>query len=242
MPNFFDDHSPFLNHPLLTAERSSAEVDQLIPLLGIESPGKVLDLGCGFGRHSIEFARRGFLATGIDPSPAMINAAERRATEAHIDGIAFGTSLDDLDGPFDAAVAMFTTVGQVGNDGSSNEDVVEHVAQLLRPNASFVVEVPQRDATVAQLVEHDEFGSGDNRTQITRRYHDASRRVYETFVVVTEGVQRHFDLAYRLFDRNELDALLTKAGFENIAFTADLAGTPLTAADPTMVAIACRPA
>ena len=150
--------------------------------------------------------------------------------------------MDNVDGPFDAAIAMFTTLGQVGNDDSSNEGVLEQVSKLLRPGAGFVVEVPQRNTTVAQLVEHDEFGSGDNRTQITRRYHEASSRVYENFVVVADGVERHFDLAYRLFDRSELEALLASAELGDLTFSADLAGTPLTDTDPTMVAIAHRPA
>lgn len=242
MPNFFDDHSPFLNHPLLTAERSSTEVDHLVTLLDIEPSASVLDLGCGFGRHSIELARRGFRATGIDPSSAMLAAAERGAREAGVNEAAFTSSLDNLRGPFDAAVAMFTTVGQVGNDDSSNEEVVAQVAKLLRPGAGLVIEVPQRDATVANLVEHDEFGSGTNTTQITRRYHEASRRVFENFVVMTDGVERHFDLAYRLFNRSELEALVSDAGLHEVALTADLVGTPLTGDDPTMVAVARRPA
>ena len=59
-PNFFRDNSPFLRHPLLTAERTAAEIDFLTPRLGITPTDRVLDIGCGFGRHSIELARRGF--------------------------------------------------------------------------------------------------------------------------------------------------------------------------------------
>ena len=64
---FFSDGSPYLSHPLLTAERTAAEVDEIERLVGSVS-GRVLDVGCGFGRHSIELASRNADVTGIDPS------------------------------------------------------------------------------------------------------------------------------------------------------------------------------
>ena len=33
----------------------------------------MLDFACGFGRHSLEFARRGYDVTGIDITPAYID-------------------------------------------------------------------------------------------------------------------------------------------------------------------------
>ena len=65
--NFFDDGSPYLGHPLLTAERTATEIDEVERLTGSVS-GRVLDIGCGFGRHSIELASRFADVTGIDPS------------------------------------------------------------------------------------------------------------------------------------------------------------------------------
>ena len=242
MPNFFDAHSPFLNHPLLTPERSRDEVESLISLLDISAPQRVLDLGCGFGRHAVEFAELGFDTTGIDPSAAMIDAATHLASTRSIAGVTFSTDLANAEGPFDAAVAMFTTIGQVGADQASNEAIINEVAARLSPGAGLLVEVPQREAAVAQLVAHDAFGSGDNSTTINRRFDPATFRVHETFEVVQDGVERSFDLAYRLFDQTELEQLLTSAGFERIEFFADLDGNQLEASSPTMIALARRPA
>ena len=46
------------------------------------SPLLVLDIGCGFGRHSIELARRGGEVMGVDPSTAMIEEATQQADAA----------------------------------------------------------------------------------------------------------------------------------------------------------------
>ncbi|MCU0373058.1 MAG: class I SAM-dependent methyltransferase [Ignavibacteria bacterium] len=40
---------------------------------------KILDIGCGTGRHSIELAKRGYNVTGIDLSDSMLNNAREKA-------------------------------------------------------------------------------------------------------------------------------------------------------------------
>jgi 2-polyprenyl-3-methyl-5-hydroxy-6-metoxy-1,4-benzoquinol methylase len=43
--------------------QSAHEVDQMERLLELRPPLRVLDLGCGKGRHALELARRGYLVT-----------------------------------------------------------------------------------------------------------------------------------------------------------------------------------
>jgi cyclopropane fatty-acyl-phospholipid synthase-like methyltransferase len=43
--------------------------------------GRVLDIGCGTGEHTLMAAERGFEATGIDAAPTAIGIAERKAAE-----------------------------------------------------------------------------------------------------------------------------------------------------------------
>ena len=51
----------------------------LLPWLRVRPGTRVLDVGCGVGRWSCLLAARGARVTGIDLSPTMIAAAERRA-------------------------------------------------------------------------------------------------------------------------------------------------------------------
>ncbi len=51
----------------------------LAPWLRIAPGERVLDVGCGVGRWSLQLALRGALVTGIDLSPTMIDEAARRA-------------------------------------------------------------------------------------------------------------------------------------------------------------------
>lgn len=44
------------------------EIDFLAKVVPMEGPLRVLDLGCGFGRHTVELGRRGHTVVGIDAS------------------------------------------------------------------------------------------------------------------------------------------------------------------------------
>ncbi|KLU61118.1 demethylrebeccamycin-D-glucose O-methyltransferase [Peptococcaceae bacterium CEB3] len=60
---------------------------------------KLLDIGCGTGRYSISLASMGLEVTGVDVSPAMLEKAQAKATEAGV-SISF-MGADALRLPFD---------------------------------------------------------------------------------------------------------------------------------------------
>jgi 2-polyprenyl-3-methyl-5-hydroxy-6-metoxy-1,4-benzoquinol methylase len=55
------------------------EVDFFEREIGGDRSIRILDIGCGTGRHSIELSRRGYRITGIDLSESMLNRARLRA-------------------------------------------------------------------------------------------------------------------------------------------------------------------
>ncbi len=81
-PNFFTDNSPFLKHPLLTDVRTAHEIEFVMAQMGLSAGAKVLDVGCGCGRHSVALAQRGLAVVGIGPAAAMIAAAQEGAADA----------------------------------------------------------------------------------------------------------------------------------------------------------------
>ena len=55
------------------------EVDFLLPRILPSGPGRVLDAGCGPGRHALELARRGCDVTGVDVSARFVEIAREGA-------------------------------------------------------------------------------------------------------------------------------------------------------------------
>ena len=60
-------------------EDTKNQVDFLIKVLGLTGKERILDLACGFGRHSLEFARRGFEVVGVDITEAYVEDAGKQA-------------------------------------------------------------------------------------------------------------------------------------------------------------------
>lgn len=72
---------------------SAQEVDFLWDALGCHDGVRVLDAGCGPGRHAVEFARRGALVTAVDVAPRFVELA-RAALDA--EGLEADVRCEDL--------------------------------------------------------------------------------------------------------------------------------------------------
>ena len=96
------------------------------------APGsRILDVGCGTGRHAIELARRGFEVTGVDISEGMLAEAEKASSAA---GVAVRLIQCDAtmfvpDQLYDAALCLCE--GAIGLL-SMDEDAEEHDGAILR--------------------------------------------------------------------------------------------------------------
>src|SRR5690349_19507514 len=76
--DFWRDLYPFM----FPEERFAAAKDEVTSILALTrcEGGTVLDLCCGPGRHSLEFAQLGFNVTGVDRSRFLLDIARRRAS------------------------------------------------------------------------------------------------------------------------------------------------------------------
>src|SRR5689334_24925518 len=64
---------------------TTQEVDFLVDALALEPGVRVLDAGCGPGRHSLELARRGINVVGVDASPEFIALARKAAADLPVE-------------------------------------------------------------------------------------------------------------------------------------------------------------
>ena len=57
------------------------ECDFIEKEIGYNKAARILDIGCGTGRHSIELAKRGYNVVGIDLSESLLKRAKEKASE-----------------------------------------------------------------------------------------------------------------------------------------------------------------
>ena len=140
--------------PFLEAARQQAprEVQVLLSQFqqfGVAPKARVLDVGCGIGRHSVPLAQEGYDVVGFDLSPLYLEKANQAAEEADVtlrlvqgDTRDLSRLLADED-PFDAIVNMFTSHGYYGYDDDLRFFQALH--GLAAPKAVLVVETLNRD-------------------------------------------------------------------------------------------------
>lgn len=243
MTDFFSDGSPFLRHPLLTAERTRHEIDFLVDALPLAPAARVLDVGCGFGRHSIELARRDYRVFGIDPAAAMIRAAQKNVQEAGVDVNFQQVAAEGYFPvePFDAAICLFTTLGQV--PPASNEDnrgLLTTIFNSLKGGGRFALELPQKQPALDALKPSDRFGSDTGYAQVYRSYDAQTGIVTEQFNIISPEGSRTYNLRYRLFTRQEVTGLLTAAGLQLLKSFDGYTCAGLTDDSPVMLFICAK--
>ena len=100
------------------------------------APARVLDVGGGPGRYTIELARQGYLVTELDLSAASLEFAAARAAEAgvRVEGFVHGSATDlstFADGSFDAVMLMGPLYHLL--ELTDRERAVREAARVLRP-------------------------------------------------------------------------------------------------------------
>ena len=74
--DLYDDVRMTTGFGHVSDEQTKRDVDFICDVLGLPKEAQVLDLFCGAGRHSLELARRGYVATGIELNPDYLKLAK----------------------------------------------------------------------------------------------------------------------------------------------------------------------
>jgi len=130
--------------PWAKPEITRREVDFLLEVLGPGCGRRLLDAGCGFGRHSLLLSKEGFLVVGIDISHILPRLAKRQARERSIE-VDFSTAdvaaLPFADESFECAIVM--AEGGIGyqETDAANERMLAELARVLVRGGKFVIGV-----------------------------------------------------------------------------------------------------
>jgi len=207
---FFDGHaSAYMENPF--TKNTLAEVDFLIEELKLPPGSRILDVGCGTGRHSVELARRGYLMTGVDISSGMLDEARKAAKEANVEveWIHADATQFKSNNTFDAAICLCEgAFGLLGRDGDPFEhglSILRNMNRALKPNAKVIFTVVNGLALIRRSKQEDvEQGRFDPTTMA-----EVSPMEYDT----SEG-KKSLRLRERGFVPTELVMMFRQTGLE----------------------------
>jgi len=101
---------------------------------------KILDVGCGTGRHAIELTRRGYRVTGIDLSEAQLKRAREKA---QAENLSIDFQCQDarnlpFEGEFDVAIMLCEGGFPLMETDEMNYEILKSVTKSLKLQSKFI--------------------------------------------------------------------------------------------------------
>jgi len=119
---------------------TTGECDFIEREISCDKSLKIIDIGCGTGRHAIELAKRGYNVTGIDLSESQLARAREKAKEA---GVAIDFQKHDaralpFDGEFDLAIMLCEGGFSLMETDEMNFEILKNATKALKNKGKFI--------------------------------------------------------------------------------------------------------
>jgi len=116
------------------------ECDFIENEIAADKSHKILDIGCGTGRHSIELTKRGYHVTGIDLSDSQLQRAREKAAELKlvIDFQKYDARQLPFINEFDLAIMLCEGAFPLMETDEMNFQILQSAAKALRPGGKLI--------------------------------------------------------------------------------------------------------
>ncbi len=182
------------------AKGTVQEVDFLVDALELRPGMRVLDAGCGPGRHALELARRGIAVVGIDTSPDFLALARAAAGDLPVEFRELDVRELEYAEEFDAVICLCQGgFGLLGGD-DAELDVVARLADALRRGGRLALSAFSSYFVVRHLEPDESFDADIGVNHENAAVRDAA------------GRERTFDLWTTCYTPRELRLVAARAG------------------------------
>ncbi|HZV68590.1 MAG TPA: methyltransferase domain-containing protein [Saprospiraceae bacterium] len=197
----------------VSPEWTRQEVDFLLTELNLQPGQRILDIPCGFGRHSVEFAKRGFHVTGVDISETFIHKLQEKiyADKLTIHAVQTDILAMELNETFDGAVCMGNSFGYFSYE--KMEIFVDKVSECLQRGARFIINSGMiAESILPNFSKNRSFTIGDIQMDIMNEYNTAESFMTSHIFYTKGEVKEEHAFRHYVFTLGEIKWLLKMFG------------------------------
>lgn len=119
------------------------QVEFIEEILDLQGNERILDLACGFGRHSLELARRGYSVIGYDITKDYIDDANKIANEEGLNARFYLSDIRNIQCNEKFDVVLNLADGAIGylETDEENLKIFDVISSNLKPNGKSLIDI-----------------------------------------------------------------------------------------------------
>jgi len=201
-------------------ELTDKQVDFIVRFFANKS--RLLDAGCGIGRHSIKLGERGFDVLGIDSSPLYVSIAGEKIRERNLSNVKCEVlDLRDMhfENIFNGVLSMWSSFGYF--DDKTNEKILQSFFTALVNGGKLIIDIENRDYILKYFIRETFREKNGVFIMERRRFHPLTSIVTTHRYIVGKDIRRDYIRHIRIYSATEMVNLFERMGFINIKVFGD---------------------
>ncbi len=199
-------------------EWTNQEVEFLITELNIKQGQSILDIPCGFGRHSVELAKKGYKVTGVDISETFLKTLSEKikADSLSIETIHSDILSLPINKTYAGAYCMGNSFGYFNYD--KMKVFVEKVSSSLEAGSRFIINSGMIAESILQTFKKNRsYTIGTITMDITNNYNVEDSYMVSQLLYTKEGKTEEHTFKHYVYTLGEVKRLLKSYRLNTIA-------------------------
>ncbi len=183
------------------------QIELVLKTLKPDKNNKILDLGCGEGRHLSYFNKLGFKTFGLDLSKELIYSGMKKyGRQNFILG-----DIRNIPGKYDIILSFFSSFGYFESD-KENFSVFDSIFKSLTYKGKFWFDFLNPEYVKNNLIAKNQKELSPDKTAIEERKIENKRVIKKISFISKDKTETYYE-SVRLFKKEELEAALNQSGF-----------------------------